>query len=102
MMDVMGRIIKSLEGGGVSPMPPPEGHQTMGLTSRGGGRVGGRQGGARRESLIEAVNHCRLQDRGCVCARRSTGVITIPSHLASRYMRLCTTTDLTWRPLRHL
>lgn len=52
----------------------------------------------RRVSLIEAVNHCLLQDRGCVSAQRCTGVITIPSHLASRYMRLFTTTDLTWQP----
>lgn len=43
--------------------------------------------GARRKSFIEAVNHCRLQDRGCVSAQRCKGVITVPSHLASRYMR---------------
>lgn len=61
------------------------------------GRVGEGQG-ARRESFIEAVNHCRLQDRGCVSAQRCKGVITVPSRLASRYMRLFTTTDLTWQP----
>lgn len=61
------------------------------------GRVGEGQG-ARRESFIEAVNHRRLQDRGCVSALRCKGVITVPSHLASRYMGLFTTTDLTWQP----
>lgn len=49
------------------------------------GRVGEGQG-ARRESFIGAVNHCRLQDRGCVSAQRCIEVITVPSHLASRYI----------------
>ena len=65
------------------------------------GRVGEGQG-VQRESFIEAVNHCRLQDRGCVFAQRCIEVITVPSHLASRYMRLCTTTDLTWQPFTSL
>lgn len=75
----------------------PAGYQTVGLTTCHGGQVGGGQG-VLCESLIEAVNHWRLQDRGCISAQRGTGVITIPSHLASRYMRLFTTTDLTRQP----
>lgn len=86
-----------LSEGGVSPMPYSVGHQTMGLTKSLQGCVGRGQG-ARRRALIEAVNHGRLQDRGCDCAQRCTGVITIPSHLASRYMGLFNTTDLTWQP----
>lgn len=85
---------------GVSPRPA-WGAPDDGFDQSLQGCVGGGQG-VRRESLIEAVNHSRLQDRGCVSAQRCTGVITIPSHLASRYMRLFTTTDLTWQTLRNL
>lgn len=92
MMDVMGRIIR----GGCHPCPalgaPDDGFDQLSQGHVGGGH------GARCESLIEAVNHCRLQDRGCVSAHRCTGVITIPSPLASRYMRLFATTDLMWQP----
>lgn len=91
MMDVMGSIVR----GGCHPCPA-WGAPDDGFDQSSQGRVGGGQG-VRLQSLIEAVNHCRLQDRGCVSAQRCTGVITIPSHLASRYMRLFTTTDLTWQ-----
>lgn len=88
----MGRIIK-----GVSPIPCLCGTRqwvwplvTMGQVGRGHGVL--------CESLIEAVSHWCLQARGCISAQRCTGVITIPSHLASRYMRLFTTADLTRQP----
>lgn len=91
-MDVMGRIIR----GGCHPCPA-WGAPDDGFDQSSQGRVGGGQG-ARLETLTEAVNHCCLQYRDCVSAQRYTGVITIPSNLASRYMRLFTTTDLTWQP----
>lgn len=46
------------------------------------------------KSFIEAVNHWRW----AVSAQRCIGVITAPSHLASRYMRPFATDDLTWQP----
>lgn len=95
-MDVMGRIIR----GGCHPCPA-WGAPDDGFDQSSRGRVGGGQG-VRPQRLIEAVNHCRLQDRGCVSAQRRAGVITIPSHLASRYMSLFTTTDLAWQPFTFL
>jgi len=84
-------------GGGVHP---DDGFDQSSRGRVGGGQVGGgeRGRGRRRESLIEAVNHRGSQDRGCVSAQSCTGVITIPSLLASRYMRLFPTADLALQP----
>lgn len=96
-MDVMGRIISE---GCHPPCAPPRakgegGARDDGFDQSSQGRVGGGVKGARRQTLSEAVNHRGLQDRGRVAAQRCRGVITIPSHLASRYMRLLATADLT-------
>lgn len=88
MMDVTGRIIRGGCHPGTALGAPDDGFDQLSQGHVGGGH------GARCKSLIEAVNHWRLQDRGCVSAHRCTGVITIPSPLASRCMRLFATTDL--------